>query len=81
MLDLEDITRDFRVGPSSLQVLKGISIRLEAGELVSITGGSVSPCRRRVVLRQGLLVREEDVEDEMNAIALERFGVAHGASH
>ena len=245
MLDLEDITRDFKVGPSSLQVLKGISIRLEAGELVSITGGSgsgkttfmnivglldrptsghyridgrdvlqarandlsslrnrligfvfqsffllprlsawrnvalplvyrrtpeaeakrlahdmlervglgdrthhlpselsggqrqrvaiaralvgspkivladeptgaldtrvaqeimdlfkeinrefgvlvmiithdpriASQCRRRVVLRQGLLVREEDVEDEMNAIALERFGVAHGASH
>ena len=42
MLDLEDIVRDFKAGPSTLSVLKGISISLDAGDLVSITGGSGS---------------------------------------
>ena len=42
MLELDNIVRDFRVGPTHLRVLKGVSIRFAAGELVSITGGSGS---------------------------------------
>ena len=40
MLELKDITRSFTVGPTELRVLQGVSIGFEAGELVSITGGS-----------------------------------------
>ena len=42
MLDLRDIVRAFRIGPTELRVLKGVSITVNAGELVSITGGSGS---------------------------------------
>ncbi|WP_375455510.1 ABC transporter ATP-binding protein [uncultured Methylobacterium sp.] len=42
MLDLHDISREFRVGPSSLRVLDGLSISFSASETVSITGGSGS---------------------------------------
>ena len=42
MLELHDIVRAFRIGPTELAVLKGVSISVKAGELVSITGGSGS---------------------------------------
>ncbi|WP_376092953.1 ABC transporter ATP-binding protein [Roseomonas sp. CCTCC AB2023176] len=42
MLDLRDITRSFAVGPSQMQILKGISLRIGEGELVSVMGGSGS---------------------------------------
>ncbi|MDO9413880.1 MAG: ABC transporter ATP-binding protein [Pseudolabrys sp.] len=42
MLDLQDIVREFTVGPTQLRVLRGISIKFDAGEMVSITGGSGS---------------------------------------
>ena len=42
MLSLDNIVRDFSVGPTNLKVLRGISIRFDAGEMVSITGGSGS---------------------------------------
>ena len=38
-------------------------------------------CERRVVLRQGLLVAEEDVGPAMDAIALERVGAMHLIEH
>ena len=42
MLELCDIVRAFNVGPTELRVLKGVSMTVNAGELVSITGGSGS---------------------------------------
>ena len=42
MLDLRDIVRSFRIGPTELRILNGVSITVNAGELVSITGGSGS---------------------------------------
>ena len=42
MLELREIVRAFKVGPTELRVLKGVSITVNAGELVSITGGSGS---------------------------------------
>jgi putative ABC transport system ATP-binding protein len=40
MLDLRDIHKVYRVGPTAVEVLKGISLTIEPGELVSITGTS-----------------------------------------
>lgn len=42
MLELRGITRRFRIGPTERQVLHGIDLDLQAGELVSIMGGSGS---------------------------------------
>jgi putative ABC transport system ATP-binding protein len=42
MLQLADITRSFKVGPGQMQILRGISLEVGAGELVSIMGGSGS---------------------------------------
>ncbi|WP_160122954.1 ABC transporter ATP-binding protein [Rhodovarius lipocyclicus] len=42
MLELEAISRSFRVGPAETQVLRGISLTLAAGEMASIMGGSGS---------------------------------------
>ena len=42
MLELEAISRGFRVGPAETQVLRGISLTLAAGEMASIMGGSGS---------------------------------------
>ena len=42
MLELRDIVRSFKIGPTELTVLKGVSITVAAGEMVSITGGSGS---------------------------------------
>lgn len=40
MLELRDIHKVYRVGPTAVEVLKGISLTIEPGELVSITGTS-----------------------------------------
>ena len=42
MLELHDIVKAFKIGPTELRVLKGVSMTVQAGELVSITGGSGS---------------------------------------
>ncbi|WP_159996949.1 ABC transporter ATP-binding protein [Roseomonas sp. 18066] len=42
MLELVDITRSFRVGPGTMPILRGVTLRLQAGQLVSIMGGSGS---------------------------------------
>ena len=42
MLQLNGITRSFRVGPGTMQILRGISLEIGAGELVSVMGGSGS---------------------------------------
>lgn len=42
MIDLQGIEKSYTTGTSTLQVLKGIDLRIEAGELVSIMGSSGS---------------------------------------
>ena len=42
MLELRGITRSFRIGPTERTVLHGIDLDLNAGELVSLMGGSGS---------------------------------------
>ena len=42
MLDLADIRKTFRLGPVEVEVLKGIDLRVEAGDLLSIMGPSGS---------------------------------------
>jgi putative ABC transport system ATP-binding protein len=42
MIKLTDIHKSYRTGSSSLHVLKGISLHIEAGEMVSIMGSSGS---------------------------------------
>lgn len=42
MLELRGITRKFKIGPTERTVLHGIDLDLEAGELVSLMGGSGS---------------------------------------
>lgn len=42
MLELTDIHKSYRVGSHALHVLKGIDLRIEQGELVSIMGSSGS---------------------------------------
>ncbi|MBP0443912.1 ABC transporter ATP-binding protein [Roseomonas sp. SSH11] len=42
MLELTDVTRSFKVGPGQMPILRGISLRVEKGELASIMGGSGS---------------------------------------
>jgi putative ABC transport system ATP-binding protein len=42
MLELRGITRKFRIGPTERTVLHGIDLDLDAGELVSLMGGSGS---------------------------------------
>jgi putative ABC transport system ATP-binding protein len=42
MLDLRDVTRSFPVGPVTMQILKGITLEVARGELVSVMGGSGS---------------------------------------
>ncbi|HWB52481.1 MAG TPA: ABC transporter ATP-binding protein [Stellaceae bacterium] len=42
MLDLRDICKNYRVGPTEVPVLRGISLHLDSGELCSIMGGSGS---------------------------------------
>jgi len=40
MLDLRDIRKSFMLGPVMVEVLKGVSLKVEAGELMSIVGSS-----------------------------------------
>ena len=40
MLELRDIHKAYRLGPTEVEVLKGISLTIAPGELVSITGTS-----------------------------------------
>lgn len=42
MLDLVDIRKSYRVGPTELNVLKGINLSVEKGELLAIIGPSGS---------------------------------------
>ena len=42
MLELADIRKAFRLGPVEVEVLKGIDLRVEAGDLLSIMGPSGS---------------------------------------
>lgn len=42
MLRLIDIRKSYRIGPTSVEVLKGISLNVEKGELLSIIGPSGS---------------------------------------
>ena len=40
MLQLTDIRKSYRIGPTEVEVLRGVSLEIEAGELVSIMGAS-----------------------------------------
>jgi putative ABC transport system ATP-binding protein len=42
MIDLTDIRKSYRVGPVDVEILKGVSFSIEAGETVSIMGSSGS---------------------------------------
>jgi putative ABC transport system ATP-binding protein len=42
MLDIEDIRKSYRIGPTEVHVLKGINLAVEAGELLAIVGPSGS---------------------------------------
>ncbi len=42
MIELKDITKVYHVGEIDLPVLKGISLKIEDGEFVSLTGASGS---------------------------------------
>ncbi len=42
MLDISDIRKSYRVGPTELKVLKGINLTVERGELLAIIGPSGS---------------------------------------
>ncbi len=42
MLELSDIRKTYRLGPVEVEVLKGIDLRVEAGDLMSIMGPSGS---------------------------------------
>jgi putative ABC transport system ATP-binding protein len=42
MLELENITRTFQVSGQDVTILRGVSLRVEPGEIVSIMGGSGS---------------------------------------
>ena len=45
MIDLQDITKSFNTGQQSLQVLKGVDMAVDAGEMVAIMGSSVQGSR------------------------------------
>ena len=40
MLTLTDIRKSYRIGPTEVDVLKGVSLEIKQGELVSIMGPS-----------------------------------------
>ncbi|MDZ4751563.1 MAG: ABC transporter ATP-binding protein [Flavobacteriales bacterium] len=42
MIELKDISKSYQMGNNNLQVLKGIDLKIHAGELVSIMGSSGS---------------------------------------
>ena len=42
MIELENITKVYRMGPTEVPALRGVSCRIEKGEMVSITGPSGS---------------------------------------
>jgi len=42
LLDLQDIRKSFRVGPTQADVLNGIDLGIRAGDLVAVVGGSGS---------------------------------------
>ena len=42
MIDLQGITKSYTTGQQSLQVLKGVDMSVDAGELVAIMGSSGS---------------------------------------
>ena len=42
LLEVTDLTREFPAGESTVQILKGINLKIYAGELVAIVGQSGS---------------------------------------
>ena len=42
LIQLENIVREFPAGDSTIQVLKGINLKISAGEMVAIVGASGS---------------------------------------
>jgi len=42
MIELKNIKKSYSVGKSSMEVLKGVDLKIEDGELVSIMGSSGS---------------------------------------
>ena len=40
MLSLSNIRKSYRIGPTEVEVLKGVSLEIDAGEMVSIMGAS-----------------------------------------
>ena len=70
MLDLRDIHKVYRVGPTAVEVLKGISLTIEPGELVSITG--TSGCGKSTLMNIiGLLDRPSSGEYHLDGSRVE----------
>lgn len=71
VLECRDVTKEYQVGPQVVRVFDGLSMRLEAGEMVSIVGASGSGKSTLLHLLAGLdlptagnvLVSGEDLQD------------------
>jgi len=70
MLDLRDIHKVYHVGPTAVEVLRGISLTIEPGELVSITG--TSGCGKSTLMNIiGLLDRPSSGEYHLDGSRVE----------
>ena len=59
MIDIQDVTKVYRMGDVEVRALDGVSLKVEPGDWVAIMGRQ---CKRIVRIRDGKVVADQKTE-------------------